>query len=75
MRLPPDGDLWVEQYTLPGAPGRIDIYSPSGEYRGTLVGIGTPVGFLRGGVVIGVEMANDTGGYALYRYRLAPAAW
>lgn len=75
MRLPPDGDLWVEQYTLPDTRGRIDVCSPSGEYRGTLVGIGTPVGFLRGGVVIGVEMTNDTGGYALYRYRLAPAAW
>jgi hypothetical protein len=71
----PDGGLWVQRFTLPDEPGRIDVFSAEGEYRGTLTGLGRPVGFLPPDRVVSAVPDADSGGYHVVVFSLRPAPW
>lgn len=70
VRFGPDGWLWVERFTFPDEPPRVDVFSPDGVYRGTLDGFGMPVAFLpRGGLAFEIK-DQDTGGSLLGVYEV-----
>jgi hypothetical protein len=70
--LAPDGTLWVQRYTFPDEPQRVDVFDPSGVYRGTITGHGVPAGFLSGNRVLFPIKDEETGGYSLGLFVLEP---
>ncbi len=72
LALAPDGTLWVQRYTFPDEPERVDVFDPSGAYRGTITGHGVPAGFLPGNRVLFPIKDRDTDGYSLGLYVLEP---
>jgi hypothetical protein len=46
------GRLWVERNTFPDEEPRADIFADTGEYLGTLVGLGAPLGFPARDIVV-----------------------
>jgi hypothetical protein len=75
LRYAPDGSLWVQRFTLPGTTSLTDVYSPAGQYLGTLAGPGFPVAFLSGGRFLGLLPDQESGAYQALVYRLASAPW
>lgn len=56
LSLAPDGTLWVERGRLRSENGLIDLFAPSGEYRGTLsAGSPFPVAFLGCDEIVAIE--------------------
>lgn len=72
LALAPDGTLWVQRYTFPDEPQRVDVFDPSGAYLGTITGHGVPAGFLPGNRVLFPIKDEDTGGYSLGLFLLEP---
>lgn len=70
--LAPDGTLWVQRYTFPDEPQRVDVFDPSGVYLGTITGHGVPAGFLSGNRVLFPIKDEETGGYSLGLFVLEP---
>ncbi|MFN0179615.1 MAG: 6-bladed beta-propeller [Gemmatimonadales bacterium] len=75
LRYAPDGALWVQRFTLPGAAPITDVFGPDGTYLGSQTGPGFPVGFASEGRFLGLVPDVETGGYQLHLYRLSPAPW
>ncbi|MCC6246128.1 MAG: 6-bladed beta-propeller [Gemmatimonadaceae bacterium] len=58
--MAPDGSLWVARYTLKGETPSVDVFSPAGQYEGTLRGRGLPLGFLGNDIVLfAITNADD----------------
>lgn len=56
LRIAPDGTIWVQRYGIKGETPPIDIFSPGGEYMGTLPeGAPFPVAFLPGDRIAAIE--------------------
>jgi hypothetical protein len=75
LQVAPDSSLWVERFTFAGEPPRVDVFSLTGAYRGTLVGTSLPVGFLPKGQFLAAPPDAVRGGRMLLVRRLLPAPW
>ena len=62
LRFDRDGNLWVQRYSLPGAPVLSDIFGNDGGYRGTVKSPSSPVAFMGNGLVVGVAYDQLSGG-------------
>jgi len=74
ITLSPDGRLWVQHGGVREAPKAIDIFSPDGDYEGTLpAGTPFPILFLPDGR-IGAAEKDELDVTRLVIYRVTPAA-
>jgi hypothetical protein len=64
------GRLWVERNTFPDEDPRADIFSATGEYLGTLVGFGAPLGFPARNLVVFALPNSSEGESRLGVFRL-----
>jgi hypothetical protein len=69
IALAPDGWLWVQRYTLPGEPRKIDVFDETGAYVGTLTGRALPIAFLPNGDIL-ERVADELGIQRLVVYRI-----
>ena len=68
-----DGSLWVERTTPRNDPPLVDVFSPDGEYRGTLpAGSPVPIAFFPNGDIAASEKSTDDDVERLVVYRVAP---
>jgi hypothetical protein len=73
--LGPDGSLWVERFTLPDEPTRIDVFAASMDFVGTVAGVGRLVGFLSGGRLVTLRAKDEPGLYQVVVSQLTPPPW
>lgn len=62
--------LWVERYTFPREPARLDLFDREGRYLGTLTGKRLPLGFVGEDVVLFPEEDPATGVIQVVAYRI-----
>jgi len=70
VALGPRGVLWVERYTFPREPGRLDLFDREGRYLGTLTGKRLPLGFVGEDVVLFPDEDVATGVIQVVAYRI-----
>ncbi len=69
-----DGSLWVQRTTPRNDPPLVDVFSPDGEYRGTLpAGSPVPIAFFPNGDIAAAKKSTDDDVERLVVYRVAPA--
>lgn len=66
----PRGLVWVERYTFPREPARLDLFGREGRYLGTLTDKRLPLGFVGEDVVLFPEEDPATGVIQVVAYRI-----
>lgn len=69
VKLAPDGTIWVARGVVKGDTALVDVFSQTGEYRGTLPsGTPFPAAFFSNGDVVAIELDElDVPRLAIYR--------
>ena len=69
VKLAPDGTIWVARGVVKGDTALVDVFSQTGEYRGTLPkGTPFPAAFFPNGEVVAIELDElDVPRLAIYR--------
>lgn len=70
LRYDPSGRLWAQRYGFREEPRSLDVFSPDGEYLGTLADRALPLGFIGDDIVLFAESDPETDLPYIVAYRL-----
>lgn len=70
LSIDPTGALFVERWSFPDEGGVVDVFDPSGRYRGTMTGRRAPVAFLDSARALFAELDPETDARRLRMVRI-----